>query len=279
MGTSGAYTGAGGKAGKEIGQGLSDWLDSLPGRPEDGDNTPNSDTTEEGNKPVVQLPPKVVSGFTGLLRPRPTSGGSSDGPGSGGGGIATRGRSTPGRGDRTRAGSGRSSQRLATVGGRAAAGAYAYASRDAAGLRSLGLDYGELQGLDDPFEVTRRIVNAVCGQQADSSLEEAEERYVAASVADWVLQQSEDGVLPDVDEVARYAIATIVTEVLSSELGEALRDRPDEVADVAEDELRDAAMVLARHTELSSSGPTEDELTKAIEEGLEKLRSIYGGGL
>ena len=278
MGTSGAYTGAGGKAGKEIGQGLSDWLDSLPGRPDGGDSTPSSDGTEEGNKPVIQLPPKVVSGLMGLLRPRSTSGGSSDGPGAGRGGIATRGRSTTGGSDRTRAGSGRSSQRLATVGGRAAAGAYAYARGDAAGLRSLGLDYGELRGLDDPFEVTRRIVDAVCGQQADSSLEEAEERYVAASVADWVLEQSEDGELPDVDDVARYAIATIVTEVLSSELGEALRDRPDEVADVAEDELRDAAMVLARQTELSASGPTEDELTRAIEEGLEKLRSIYGGG-
>ena len=277
MGTSGAYTGAGGKAGKEIGQGLSDWLDSLRGTPDGGDSTPDLDGTEEGNKPVIQLPPKVTSGLMDLLRPRSTRGGSSDGPGAGGGGIATGGRSTPGRSDRTRAGSGRSSQRLATVGGRAAAGAYAYASRDAAGLRSLGLDYGELRELDDPFEVTRRIVDAVCGQQADSSLEEAEERYVAASVADWVLEQSEDGELPDVDEVARYAIATIVTEVLSSELGEALRDRPDEVADVAEDELRDAAMVLARQTELSSSGPTEDELTRAIEAGLEKLRSIYGG--
>lgn len=276
MGTSGAYTGAGGKAGEEIGQGFSDWLDSLPGAPDGGDSTPNSDGTEEGNKPVIQLPPRVISGLMGLLRPRSTSGGSSDGPG--GGGIATRGRSTSGRSDRTRAGSGRSSQRLATVGGRAAAGAYAYASGDAAGLRSLGLDYDELRGLDDPFEVIRRIVDAVCGQQADSSLEAAEERYVAASVADWVLEQSEDGELPDVDDVARYAIATIVTEVLSSELGEALRDRPDEVTDVAEDELRDAAMVLARRTELSSTGPTEDELATAIEEGLEKLRSIYGGG-
>ena len=179
---------------------------------------------------------------------------------------------------RIRAGSGRSSQRLATVGGRAAAGAYAYASGDTAGLLSLGLDYGELRALDDPLEVTRRIVDAVCGQQADSTLEEAEERYVAAAVAGWVLEQSEDGELPDVDDVARYAIATIVTEVLSSELGEALRDRPDEVADVAEDELRDAAMVLAQQAELSTPGPTEDELTRAIEEGLEKLRLIYGDG-
>ena len=278
MGTSGAYTGAGGKAGKKIGEGLSDWLDSLPGGPDGGDDRPSSDGTEAGKKPVTQLPPKVVSGLMGLLRPRSARGGSSDGPGAGGGGIATSGGSTPGGSGRTRAGSGRSSQRLAYVGGRAAAGAYAFARGDAAGLRSLGLDYSELRALDDPFEVTRRIVDAVCGQQADGRLEEAEERYVAASVADWVLEQSEGGELPDVDDVARYAIATIVTEVLSSELGEALRDQPDQVADVAEDELRDAATVLARQTELSTSGPTEDELTRAIEEGIEKLREIYGGG-
>ena len=278
MGTSGAYTGAGGKAGKEIGAGLSDWLDSLPGKPDVGNNTPSSDGAGEGSKPVTQLPPKVVGGLMGLLWPGSTGRGGSDGPGAGGGGFATSGRSTTGGSGRTRTGSGRSSQRLASVGGRAAAGAYAYASGDAVGLRSLGLDYGELRALDDPFEVTRRIVDAVCGQQNDGRLEEAEERYVAASVADWILQQSQGAELPDVDDVARYAIATIVTEVLSSELGEALRDKPDQVADVAEDELRDAATVLARQTELSVSGPTEDELTRAIEEGVEKLREIYGDG-
>jgi len=147
---------------------------------------------------------------------------------------------------------------------------------DAAGLRALGLDYDELRGLDDPIEVTRRIVDAVCGQQANGKLEESEERYVAASVADWVLEESEDGELPDADDAARYAIATIVTEVLSSELGEALRNRPEEVADVAEGELRDAAWVLARQTELSATGPTENELTIAVESGIETLRQIYG---
>jgi len=124
--------------------------------------------------------------------------------------------------------------------------------------------------------VTRRIVNAVCGQQSDGRLEEAEERYVAASVADWVLQESTDGELPDVDDVARYAIATIVAEVLASELGAALREQPAEIADVAEDELRDAARVLAERAELSTSGPTEDELTRAIEDGINKLQQIYG---
>ena len=271
MGTSGAYTGAGGKAGKEIGEGLGDWLDSLPGSPDGGDDRPNSDGTEGVEKPVVQLPPRVVSGLMGLLRPRSAGG-------AGGGGIATGGRPASGGSSRTRTGSGRSSRRLASVSGRAAAGAYAYARGDAAELRSLGLDYGELRALVDPIEVTRRIVDAVCGQQADGTLEEAEERYVAASVADWVLEQSDVGELPDVDDIARYAIATIVAEVLSSELGDALRDRPDEVTDIAEDELRDAATVLAGQAELSASGPTGNELTRAIEKGLEKLRQIYGGG-
>jgi hypothetical protein len=139
------------------------------------------------------------------------------------------------------------------------------------------LNYDALRALGDPFEVTRQIVGAVCGQRASSTLEDAEERYVAATVADYVLTQSADGSPPDVDEVARFAIATIISEVLSSELGEALRERPDEVVAVAESELRDAATVLASQATLSATGPTEDELSTAIESGLETLRAIYGG--
>ena len=250
MGTSGAYTGAGGKVGKEIGKGLGDWADLLPSSP-NSDYRPNSDKPEGAEKPVTPLPPKVMSGLMSLLQPRSTSG-------SGGGGIATRGGVTSGGHSRTRAGSGRSLQRLTSVSGRAAASAYAYARGDTAELRSLGLDYGELRALDDPIEVTRRIVDAVCGQQADGTLEEAEERYVAASVADWVLEQSESGELPDVDDVARYVIAAIITEVLSSELGAALHDKPDEIADAAEDELPISATVLARQAELNASGPTAE---------------------
>lgn len=276
MGTSGAYTGAGGKFGKDTSQGLSDWLDSLAGSPDGGESTPNPDGTGAGDKPATQLPPRVVSGLLGLLRPRSSSGGASDGPGAGGGAIAARGGSATGGSGRARTGSGRSAQRLASVGGRAGAGAYAYMRGDAVALSALGLEYSELRALNDPFEVTRRIVNAVCGRHADGRLEEAEERYVAASVADWVLEESADGELPDVDDVARYTIATIVAEVLASELGAALRDRPQEVADVAEDELRDAARVLAERAELSASGPTEDELTRAIEDGINKLQQIYG---
>ena len=216
MGTSGAYTGAGGKPGKDTGQGLSDWLDSLAGSPDGGDNTPNQDATGSGEKPAAQLPPQAVSGLLARLRPRPTSGGSSDGPGVGGG-IDARGGLAGGSG-RARGGL---RPVVAKAGNPSAVGLRRVLTPTSAGMRfgllSLGLDYSELRALNDPFEVTRRIVNAVCGEQADGRLEEAEERYVAASVADWVLEESADGDLPDVDDVARYAIATIVAEVLASE--------------------------------------------------------------
>ena len=279
MGTSGAYTGAGGRAGAEVSDGLSDWANTLPGSAGSGDGSdsaPSSDLTDTDETPVTEFPPKLVSGLMRLLTPRSTGGGSSDGPGTGGGGTLTGGRRTTGASGRGRAGSSRSLQRLASVGGRAAAGAYAFAAGDAAELRSLDLDYGELRALDDPFEVARRIVDAVCGQQATGTLEESEERYVAATVAVWVLEQGEDGNLPDTEDVARFAIASVVTEVLSSELGEALRDHADEAHRVPEKELRDAAWVLAEKAELSTSGPTAGELTRAIEEGIQKLRAIYG---
>lgn len=267
MGTSGAYTGAGGEAGKSVISGLDDWLDSLPDGSGSNGSTPSDDGTDAENEQVTQLPPGAVSGLLSLLRPRSAGGGSGDGPA--GGGAASGGMG------RIRAGSGRSSRRLASAGGRAAAGAFAYLRGDAEELAGLGLDYGELRALDDDFEVARRIVDAVCGKRSDGRLEEAEERYVAASVTEWVLSQGENGDLPDVDDIARYAIATVVTEVLSSEMGEVIRNRPDEIAGVPEDELRAAASVVAGRARLSSSGPTEAQLTAAIEQGIESLRPIY----
>lgn len=276
MGTSGAYTGAGGKAGTEVADGLGEWLDSLPGSGGGEDGTSTPDRAVDGKKPATAFPPKVVTGLLGLLGRRSGGRGSSDGPSAGGGSV-TGGHSTSSRAGRARAGSNRSLRRLASISGRAGAGAYAFARGDSEELRSLGLNYAELRSLDDPLEVTRRIVNAVCDQQSRSTLEDDEERYVAASVADWVLTQGEKGNLPDAEDIARYAIATIITEILSSELGQAMQNRPDEVCDVAEDELREAAWVLAGQARLNSSAPTSDELTGAIEDGVDRLRGIYGG--
>lgn len=279
MGTSGSYSGAGGKAGKDVTSGLSDWVATLPAG---GVNEAPSSTTDRpdqgvpGTPHVVQLPPKVVSGLLALLRPSSGSGSGSGGASMGGGGRASGG-GAGGGGGSGRAGSGRSTRRMSSVGGRAAAGAYAYATGDRATLGRLGLNYDDLRALGDPFEVTRQIVGAVCGPRASSTLEDAEERYVAAAVADYVLAQSVEGSPPDLDDVARYAIAAIMTEVLSSELGAALNERPDEVVAVAESELREAAKALASQATLTATGPTESELSAAIESGIETLRVIYGG--
>ena len=207
MGTSGAYTGAGGKAGKEVSQGLAEWVDSLPGAPSGADGEETVGSPDDGDRPTISLPTEAITGLLGLLRPRTSGSGSADGPG--GGGFGGGGVESGGRG-KTRAGSGRSTRRLSSIGGRAAAGAYAFARADASGLQGLGLDYGELAALGDPFEVTRLIVDAVCGERAESTLESEEERYVAAAIADWVLTESEEGPPPELDEVTRYAIATIL---------------------------------------------------------------------
>lgn len=276
MGTSGAYTGAGGKAGKEIGEGLTAWVDSLPDGPSGADEDNPDGSPAEGDRAATPLPTTAVTGLLGLLRSRTGGAGSADGPGGGGGAAGGGGVGKSGGGGKTRAGSGRSAQRLSAVGGRAAAGAYAFARGDAGGLQGLGLNYGELRALDDPIEVTRRIVDAVCGERADNTLESEEERYVAAAIADWILIESQDGALLELEEISRYAISTIMAEVLSSELAVALRDRPDDVRTVAEDELRDAASVLADQADLSPTGPTASEFQAAIDGGIEVLRTIYG---
>ena len=267
MGTSGSYTGAGGAAGADMSEGLGSWLDALPAS--DGSTEPKPD----GQSGPTNLPQQVVSGALGLLRPSSGRGSGSGGMGSGGG-TGSGGGGSAGGG---RAGSSRSATRMSAAGGRAAAGAYAYVSGNAAGLADLGLDYDSLRALGDPIEVTRRIVGAVCGERSTSTLEESEERYVAANVAEWVLNEAESGVPPDVDEIARHAIATILAELISSELGAALADRPNEIAAVAEDELRDAAGVIASKATLSVAGASESELVSAIEAGIDTLRDIYGG--
>ncbi|ETZ68838.1 hypothetical protein L841_1404 [Mycobacterium sp. MAC_080597_8934] len=67
-----------------------------------------------------------------------------------------------------------------------------------------------------------------------------------------------------------------MAEVLATEITEALNQRPEEVAAVAEEELFEAAEVLASKVDLSVNGVTEAELSKAIEEGIDTLKQIYG---
>jgi hypothetical protein len=268
MGTSGSYSGSGGKPGKDLRDDVGNWLDSLPDS--DGSDPQPDDTGDD--RP--HLPPESLLHAVELLRPRGSGSG-----GGGAGGVQGAGGGAGG-GGRSRSGGGpqRSATRSAATAGRAAAAALAYRSGDAAELARLGLDYEELRTLDDPLEVTRRIVDAACGAQGESTIEDHEQRYVAAQVAEWVLEHG-DGATLSPEEIVRTTLARIIEEIVASETGELIRQgqRPAWATQVAESEIREAAEILAERARFSVNGVTEDEFARAIEEGVETLRSIMGG--
>ena len=280
MGTSGAYTGAGGKAGKDVRDGLSDWLDSLPAMPGDGDSTRARTELKNATSRSHYFRQRSLAGswicfgldqleVAQVTAPAPAEVEAASRPG---------GAQPPGEAAvfvRARADRRNVSRPSVAELLRAPTRTPAEMRQDCSRWASTTANSAH-STIRSRCRVESSMPCAVSTPTA--GWKEAEERYVAASVAGWVLEQSEDGELPDLDDVARYVIAMIVAEVLSSELGETLRDRPDEVADIAEDELREAALVLAQQAELSTPSPTEDELAKAIEEGLGRLRFIYGDG-
>lgn len=263
MGTSSAYSGSGGKDGKAIRNTVQDYLDSL-------DSPAQPDRPDGNGKP--QIDPTAIQSIMNLIRPRPPSSSGGDGPGGGGvGGVSG------GSGTRSRDGGGpqRSAVGSARTAGRAAAAAYAYRTGDSATLERLGLDYVELRDLGDQFEVLRRIVDMACSTPG-STIEDHEQRHVAAEVAEWVLGQEGDGYVPTPEEIVRQTIATIIAEAILVESGELVNNH--EQAELAESDIRDAAEALTNRATLSINGVTEDEISRAVESGIETLRAINRGG-
>lgn len=261
MGTSGAYSGSGGKDGKAVRDAISDYLDGLP--------DPGA-TGADGNGDASRRPLDLASvqRVIHLIRPR-SSGGGGDGPSGGGAGL-----SPASGGSRSGGGPQRSAAASARTAGRAAAAAYAYRTGDAATLERLGLDYNELRGLGDEFEVLRRIVDMACSAP-DSTIEDHEQRRVAAEVGEWVLEQ-DVGHPPTPEEIVRQTIATIIAETLLVESGDLVNAHTQ--ANIAEGDIRDAAEAIAAQASLSVDGATEDEISRAVESGLDTLRGIVGGG-
>lgn len=262
MGTSGAYGGSGGRDGKAVRDAVAGHLDTIP----DSGGTGPLD-----GRPT--LDPNDLRRIINLIRPRSTGGVGGDGPSGGGGGRAGSGGGSTG--GRTGGGPKRSAATSARSAGRAAAAAYAYRTGDAATLTRLGLDYGALQALGDDFEVLRRIVDMACGV-SDGTIEDHEQRRVAANVGDWILEQEGDGYVPTPEEIVRRSIAEIVADTLLVETGDLINQ--SSMADVAEQDIRDAAEALAAQANLSVGGATEDEISRAVEDGLETIRAIVGGG-
>lgn len=278
MGTSGSYSGSGGKTGRVLRREMGEWLDQLPPNPPNGppSDDPAGEPPSDQSPAPPSMPPTIFKNLLPFLRPRTGGGGGGDGPG-GAGGLGGGGERTS-TGRRTGGGPQRTAAASAGSAGRAAAAAYAYQTGNAAGLESLGLNYEELRGLGDPLEITGRIVAAACGPVGESTIEDMEQRYVAAQVAEWVFEQGPNAV-PSPDEIARKTISLIIVEALESETGELLRDgkRPAWTTEVAESELRGAADALAERATLSVEGASAAEFAAAIEDGIETLREILGG--
>lgn len=257
MGTSGSYTGGGSKPGQDIRRDIGRWLDGLPnnGPPEN----------EPADRSPYQLPDRAARRAIGLFSPRIASGV--------GGGAEVGARGGSGRGG----GAQRSVGRAARSAGRAAAAAYAYGTTNREVLSELGLDYDELRALDDPLEVSHRIVEAACSPVSESTIDHEEQRMVAAKIAEWIFEEQAAGALPQPDEITRKAIAFIIFEAIASETGELLNgsDRPDWIINWSEKELQDATDVLSQQVELSIDRVTDEEFVKAIEDGIETLREIY----
>ena len=253
MGTKGSYTGGGGKAGKDLRDAVSRWADSAGAA---------------GDQPRPPLPPAALRGALGLFR------NSADGPGGGGGGGGASGAgvgSGGGGAQRTVAASARAASR-------AAAAAYGLRTGDAQTLADLGLDYDALRANQDPLQVTKAIVDAACGPSTDGTIEDHEQRLVAAEIAGWILDAHSDGTVPTPDEIVRETIALIVFEAACTETAARLQQGAPSAAAMlaAEDEMRVTARVLAENADLSATGATEQELNTAIAKGIESLRVIWG---
>ena len=260
MGTSGSYSGSGGKPGQQLRREIQHWLEGL--------STTDPPENEPADQSRDRPPVRAASRAIGLFRPRTASGNGGGGGGAGGGARGGGGRV---------GGAQRSAVRAARSAGRAAAGAYAYRTANRDVLSDLGLDYDELRALDDPLEVSRKIVEAACGPRSESTIDHDEQRWVAAQIAEWVLEEQEADGLPQPDEIARKAIAFTMFEAIASEVGELINsgDRPEWTISLTDEELRDATEVLSQQAELSVDGVTNAEFAKAIEDSIETLREIY----
>ena len=91
-----------------------------------------------------------------------------------------------------------------------------------------------------------------------------------------MLGQEGDHYIPTPEEIVRQTIATIIAEAVLVETGELVNNH--EQAELAESDIHDAAEALANRATLSINGATEDEISRAVESGIETLRTINRGG-
>lgn len=278
MGTSGSFGGSGGKDARDLRDNIADWLDG-PRAAAPAGSGDAGDVGGEANPadPLAPRPadqrPQIDLGpaLRVLLRPRGRGGGA-DGPGGGGGGA--RG---GGAGSRTYGGVARSAGRVSKAAGRAGHLALAYSVGNREALREAGLNYDELRALGDPVAIGIKIVEAAFESQSDSTVADAEERDIVASVVEWILQQPADHP-PTPEEVVRKSIETTIAETALTEVSATVYAKAANAQkrrDV-ERQIRDVAAELALQATLSPTGATAQEMAMAIEGGIRDIGKIFG---
>ncbi|WJG12383.1 hypothetical protein PWF70_17550 [Gordonia sp. Swx-4] len=171
----------------------------------------------------------------------------------------------------------RSTATSARSAGRGAAAAYAYRTGDAQTLRDLGLDYDALRANPNIFDVAHQIAQKVCEDLPDGTIETAEQLQVVANLAEWLMQRDTSGADVTVGQIAEEAVALILAEAYLVETASALntKDMTGTQRASFENDVRQAAEELAAHANLSPTGASAAEFTRAIEDGLEYLRALH----
>lgn len=276
MGTSGSFGGSGGKDAGDLRDNIAAWLDTAGGPGgADGADTSGADGADHSSdppRPGMPGQPRVDLGpaLRVLLNSR-GRGGRSDGPGGGGGG------SRGGGGGRSSGGATRSVGRVSRAAGRAGRLALAYSSGNREALREAGLNYDELQSLGDPVAIGLKIIETAFEAQADSTLADAEERDIVATVVEWILEQPADHP-PTPEDVVRKSIETTIAETALTEVSATIyaKDASFEKRRSLERQIRDVAAEYAAQATLNPAGATEQQMAQAIENGIRDIGQIFG---
>lgn len=277
MGTSGSFGGSGGKDAGDLRDNIAAWLDAAGGPGgADGADTSGADGADHASdppRPGTPAQPRVDLGpaLRVLLNSR-GRGGRSDGPGGSGGGGA-RG----GGGGRSSGGATRSVGRVSRAAGRAGRFALAYSSGNREALRAAGLNYDELQSLGDPVAIGLKIVEAAFESQADSTVADAEERDIVATVVEWILEQPAEHP-PTPEDVVRKSIEITIAETALTEVSATIyaKDASFEKRRSLERQIRDVAAEYATQATLNPAGATEQQMAQAIENGIRDIGQIFG---
>lgn len=254
MGTSSSYKGSSGKVPKTLRDGLDDWADSQSG----------------GSTQPSHIPEDVVA--QALRIPKFTRGSG------GGGGGGTGGAASEGGGGRKQSAPQRMATSYSGTASRAASLANAFRTGDRQELEKAGLDFDELSGLPSRAELVRAIVDVVCDAQSESTIPNEEQRAIAGKLVDWMLDNDQNQAVPDAEATARYAIGLIASEIFLTEAGPSLRGRNGMTRDQLISEVNETAQALAGRAKLSVGGMDAPSISKAIEQGIRNLRTIYKSG-